>query len=89
MRRSRPQDQTTFTMRLTSDDQEQLSNLCHLYGLNRPNSLRQAIREVLNRAAQSRLTSTTGIFTPFSRLMRSPLRITLIRKATNDYPKSD
>jgi hypothetical protein len=88
MSRSRPQDQTTFTMRLTADDQQQLVKLCHHYGLNRPDSLRRAMCDVLKRPTQGRLTSMTGIFTPFSRLMRSPLRIPLVRKAENGYPNT-
>jgi hypothetical protein len=89
MSHSHSQDKATFTIRLTADDQQQLSKLCHHYGLNRPNSLRRAMRDVLKRPTQSRLTTTSGIFTPFSRLMRSPLRIRLVRKAENDYPNTD
>ena len=37
----------SFTIRLTPEDQAALAELCALYGLDRPGSLRRAVRQVL------------------------------------------
>ena len=37
----------SFTIRLTPEDQAALAELCDLYGLDRPRSIRRAMRQVL------------------------------------------
>lgn len=37
----------SFSIRLTPDDQTALAELCDLYGLDRPDSIRRAIRQAL------------------------------------------
>ena len=37
----------SFTIRLTPDDQAALAELCALYGLDRPGSIRRAVRQAL------------------------------------------
>jgi hypothetical protein len=52
----------SFTIRLTLEDQAALEELCALYGLDRPDSLRRAIRQVL--AAERITLSLSGYFRP-------------------------
>jgi hypothetical protein len=37
----------SFTIRLTPEDQAALAELCDLYGLDRPGSVRRAVRQAL------------------------------------------
>ncbi len=37
----------SFTIRLSPEDQAALAELCDLYGLDRPGSIRRAVRQVL------------------------------------------
>lgn len=69
----------SFTMRLTADDQNLLGALCAHYGLNRPDSVRKALRE-----AQP-LTHhwTCGLFTPTTAQTMPPFTIRLKRKDTD------
>lgn len=70
----------SFTMRLTAHDQTLLRALCNHYGLNRPDSLREAMRAVLT-AASSRMTALhDGIFTPIATAASPSFSIRLKRK---------
>lgn len=51
----------SFSIRLTPDDQTALAELCALYGLDRPDSIRRAIRQAL--ASKNRLVKS-GYFVP-------------------------
>lgn len=51
----------SFTIRLTPDDQAALTDLCDLYGLDRPDSIRRAMRQVL---AWKRKLGKSGYFVP-------------------------
>jgi hypothetical protein len=51
----------SFTIRLTSEDQAALAELCALYGLDRPSSIRRAVRQVL--AGRKKL-GKSGYFVP-------------------------
>jgi hypothetical protein len=51
----------SFTIRLTPDDQAALADLCDLYGLDRPDSIRRAMRQVL---AWKRKLGKSGYFVP-------------------------
>lgn len=51
----------SFTIRLTPQDQAVLTELCDLYGLDRPASFRRAVRQVL--AWKKRL-GKSGYFVP-------------------------
>lgn len=51
----------SFSIRLTTDDQAALAELCDLYGLDRPGSIRRAIRQAL--ASKHRL-GKSGCFVP-------------------------
>ena len=51
----------SFTIRLTPDDQAALADLCYLYGLDRPDSIRRAMRQVL---AWKRNLGKSGYFVP-------------------------
>lgn len=50
-----------FTIRLTPEDQVALAELCELYGLDRPGSLRRAVRQVL---AWRKKLGKSGYFVP-------------------------
>ena len=67
----------SFTIRLTQEDQADLAQLCALYGLDRPNSLRRAMRHVL--VAQAAL-PTSGCFRAIGQQGWSPLAIRFCRK---------
>lgn len=57
----------SFTIRLSADDQAALTALCARYGLNRPNSLRRALREALAQRAEvcaGRQLAASGLFVP-------------------------
>ncbi len=63
----------TFSIRLTHEDQRLLHALCAHYGRSRPDSVRQAMREIL---AQPRLLQLTcGRFTPVPLDRAAPLLI--------------
>ena len=51
----------SFTIRLTPEDQAALAELCDLYGLDRPGSLRRAVRQVL---AWKKKLGKSGYFVP-------------------------
>lgn len=51
----------SFTIRLTPDDQAALTDLCDLYGLDRPDSIRRAMRQAL---AWKRKLGKSGYFVP-------------------------
>ena len=59
-----------YTIRLTPEDQQVLQQLCQQYGLDRPGSLRRAIRQALT---TNPTRATSGYFTPFSRTQTKAL----------------
>jgi hypothetical protein len=72
-------ESSSFTIRLTADDQRMLAALCTHYGLNRPDSLRRAMRQVLCR----RPTLDTGYFVP-AHHRSSVFSIQLAREAAHE-----
>lgn len=71
-------DDLRFTIRLTAGDQAALIALCDHYGLNRPDSLRRALRAALTLVARDAL-PPAGCFTPVRG--GAPIPIRLERKA--------
>ena len=71
----------SFTMRLTPDDQAALAQLCDLYGLDRPDSIRQAIRQTL--ARQTALGSS-GYFVPVGDAGQEGFHVRMMRKVTHE-----
>ncbi len=71
-------DDLRFTIRLTVGDQAALAALCDHYGLNRPDSLRRALRAALTLAARDAF-PPAGCFTPARG--GAPIPIRLWRKA--------
>jgi len=72
-------ESSSFTIRLTPDDQLVLALLCAFYGLNRPDSLRRAMRQVL----RYRPTLCTGFFVP-AQHRSSMFTIRLAREAAHE-----
>jgi hypothetical protein len=72
---------SSFTIRLTPDDQAALAELCDLYGLNRPDSLRRAMRQAL--AWKQRL-GKSGYFVPAGEAQPPEFLIRLNRKGAHE-----
>lgn len=72
-----------YTIRLTPEDQQVLQQLCQQYGLDRPGSLRRAIRQALT-LNPTRVKS--GHFTPFSRFSRTETKALLLHFDTRGKP---
>jgi hypothetical protein len=72
---------SSFTIRLTPDDQAALSELCDLYGLNRPDSLRRAMRQVL---AWKQKLGKSGYFVPAGEAQPLEFLIRLNRKDAHE-----
>lgn len=68
----------SFTMRLSPDDQAALAQLCDLYALDRPASIRQAIRQAL---AQQTGPSRHGYFVPVGAVRPTGFPVHLNRKS--------
>ena len=68
----------SFTMRLSPEDQGALAQLCDLYGLDRPASIRQAIRQAL---AQHTALSSHGYFVPVGAVRPTVFPVHLNRKS--------
>lgn len=72
---------SSFTIRLTPDDQAALAELCDLYGLNRPDSLRRAMRQVL---AWRKKLGESGYFVPAGEAQPPEFLIRLNRKDAHE-----
>lgn len=69
----------SFTIRLTPDDQAALAKLCALYGMDRPDSIRRAVRQALaKRLGQS------GYFVPAGEAQPPKFVIRFDRKDAHD-----
>jgi hypothetical protein len=71
----------SFTIRLTPEDQAALAELCALYGLDRPGSIRRAVRQAL--AGRKKL-GKSGYFVPAGEHEPPPFPIRLERKAGDE-----
>jgi len=71
----------SFTIRLTPEDQTVLAELCDLYGLDRPGSIRRAVRQVLS--GRKRV-SCSGYFMPIGNIHPVKFSIRLGRKDTHE-----
>jgi hypothetical protein len=71
----------SFTLRLTPEDQAALAQLCDLYGLDRPNSIRQAIRQVL---VQNTSIGSSGYFIPVGQTAPSSFLVLMNRKSVRE-----
>jgi hypothetical protein len=80
-------DKHSWTIRLTPEDQVALQALCHFYGLNRPDAVRRAVREVLaSREVQKHIPPTSplsGVFIPLSEDNTTAFSIRLKRKVSD------
>jgi hypothetical protein len=72
----------SFTIRLTLEDQVALAELCDLYGLNRPSTLRRAMRQALG--GHKKL-GKSGYFVPAGESRPAEFHIRLVRKAGNGH----
>jgi hypothetical protein len=68
----------SFTMRLSPEDQGALAQLCDLYGLDRPASIRQAIQQAL---AQRTAFNRDGYFVPVGTVRPTSFPVHLNRKS--------
>lgn len=64
----------SFTIRLTPEDQVVLAELCDLYGLDRPGSIRRAVRQAL---AWKKKLGKSGYFVPVGEAESPEFRIRL------------
>ncbi len=71
----------SFTLRLSPEDQTALAQLCDLYGLDRPASIRQAMRQVL---AQHTAPSRHGYFVPVGAVRPTSFPVHLNRKSIRE-----
>lgn len=71
----------SFTIRLTPDDQAALAALCDLYDLDRPNSIRRAMRQVL---AGKPALGKSGYFVPAGESEPPAFPIRLERKDAHE-----
>ena len=71
----------SFSIRLTPDDQVALAELCDLYGLDRPNSIRRAVRQAL---AGKQQIGQSGYFIPAGESQPPKFQIRLERKTTHE-----
>lgn len=70
----------SFSIRLTPEDQVALAELCDLYGLNRPDSIRRAVRQAL----AGKQMSQSGYFIPAGEVKPPEFRIRLERKGIHE-----
>lgn len=71
----------SFTIRLTPQDQAALAELCALYGLDRPGSIRRAVRQVL---AWKKKLGKSGYFVPAGETEPPEFLIRLERKDAHE-----
>ena len=71
----------SFTIRLTPEDQAALAELCDLYGLDRPGSIRRAVRHVL---AWKQKLGKSGYFVPVGEAEPPEFLIRLERKDAHE-----
>ena len=71
----------SFTMRLTPEDQTALAQLCERYGLDRPATLRLAIRQALARQAAP---SFSGYFMPVGEPLPEGFPVHMMRKVVRE-----
>lgn len=71
----------SFSIRLTTDDQAALTELCDLYGLDRPGSLRRAMRQAL---AWKKKLGKSGYFVPAGEAQPPEFLIRLNRKDAHE-----
>ena len=71
----------SFTIRLTPEDQAALAELCDLYGLDRPGSIRRAVRQVL---AWKQKLGKFGYFVPAGEVQPPEFLIRLERKDVHE-----
>lgn len=71
----------SFTMRLTPEDQAALAQLCNLYKLDRPASIRQAIRQCVARQTG---VANSGYFIPVGEAKREGFPVRMTRKGTDE-----
>lgn len=72
----------SFTIRLTPEDQAALAELCDLYGLDRPDSIRRAVRQVL--AAERSPLSPSGVFHPVGTASQDGFLIRMTRQENHE-----
>lgn len=68
----------TFSIRLSREEQRLLNDLCRRYGRSRPDSVRQAMRDVL--ALEQSLPLICGMFAPVPVGSAPPITIRLREK---------
>ena len=71
----------SFTIRLTPEDQSALAELCELYGLDRPGSVRRAVRQAL---AWHKKLGKSGYFVPAGEAEPPEFLIRLERKDAHE-----
>jgi hypothetical protein len=71
----------SFTIRLTPEDQVALAELCELYGLDRPGSVRRAVRQAL---AWHKKLGKSGYFVPAGEAEPPEFLIRLERKDAHE-----
>lgn len=71
----------SFSIRLTPDDQAALAELCNLYGLDRPDSIRRAVRQALT---GKKHLDQSGYFIPTGESQPQEFRIRLERKGIHE-----
>ena len=71
----------SFSIRLTPEDQAALAELCDLYGLDRPGSIRRAVRQVL---AWKKKLGKSGYFVPAGEAEPPEFLIRLERKDAHE-----
>ena len=71
----------SFSIRLTPEDQVALAELCDLYGLDRPGSIRRAVRQAL---AWRKKLGKSGYFVPAGESEPQEFLIRLERKDAHE-----
>ncbi len=71
----------SFTIRLAPEDQAALAELCNLYGLDRPGSIRRAVRQIL---AWKKKMGKSGYFVPAGESQTPEFLIRLERKDAHE-----
>lgn len=71
----------SFTIRFTPEDQAALAELCDLYGLDRPGSIRRAVRQAL---AWKKKLGKSGYFVPAGEAEPPEFLIRLERKDAHE-----
>ena len=72
----------SFTIRLTPEDQTALAKLCDLYGLDRPDSLRRAMRQALT--TERSTLSPSGYFRPIGAATPDGFLVRMMPKEDHD-----